>query len=132
MSSLFGANGPCYVNSDSNSTTLREHSWNNEVNMLFLDQPTKVGFSYDVLQNTTYDLNAHSQRPAQNSTPLVGTFGSQDGKGITRGTVSSAKAAWHFLQTFTQEFPAYRPNDSRISIAGQSYVSHTRSNWESY
>jgi hypothetical protein len=62
--------------------------------------------------------------PEQNTTFLLGTYPSQDGNQTALGSVNAAKAAWHFLQTFTQEFPAYHPNDSRISIATESYVSH--------
>lgn len=39
-SSMIGAlqeNGPCFVGNDSNSTYLNPHSWNNEVNMLYID-----------------------------------------------------------------------------------------------
>jgi hypothetical protein len=42
--SLGGAtfeNGPCFINPDSNSTTLNEWSWNNNVNMLYIDQPVQ-------------------------------------------------------------------------------------------
>lgn len=135
MLGLFVENGPCYVHSDSNSTYLSEYSWNNEVNMLFLDQPVQVGLSYDTLQNITNNLvtgevgilNDMSQAPEQNTTFLLGTYPSQDGNQTALGSVNAAKAAWHFLQTFTQEFPAYHPNDSRISIATESYVSHLSS-----
>jgi hypothetical protein len=131
MLGLFVENGPCYVHSDSNSTYLSEYSWNNEVNMLFLDQPVQVGLSYDTLQNITNNLvtgdievlNDTAQAPEQNTTFLLGTYPSQDGNQTALGSVNAAKAAWHFLQTFTQEFPAYHPNDSRISIATESYVS---------
>jgi carboxypeptidase C (cathepsin A) len=131
MLGLFVENGPCYVHSDSNSTYLSEYSWNNEVNMLFLDQPVQVGLSYDTLQNITNNLvtgdvevlNDTTQAPEQNTTFLLGTYPSQDGNHTALGSVNAAKAAWHFLQTFTQEFPAYHPNDSRISIATESYVS---------
>ena len=131
MLGLFVENGPCYVHSDSNSTYLSEYSWNNEVNMLFLDQPVQVGLSYDTLQNITNNLvtgdvevlNDTTQAPEQNTTFLLGTYPSQDGNQTALGSVNAAKAAWHFLQTFTQEFPAYHPNDSRISIATESYVS---------
>lgn len=132
MLGLFVENGPCYVHSDSNSTYLSEYSWNNEVNMLFLDQPVQVGLSYDTLQNITNNLvtgdveilNSTSPIPEQNTTFLVGTYPSQDSNQTALGSVNAAKAAWHFLQTFTQEFPAYHPNDSRISIATESYVSY--------
>lgn len=60
MLGLLAENGPCHVstptgrlvthtdsrmqqiNSDSNSTRLNEWSWNNEANMLYLDQPVQV------------------------------------------------------------------------------------------
>lgn len=55
-SSLLGLlqeNGPCRVNADSNSTYLNQWSWNNEVNMLYVEQPVQVGLSYDELVNVT-------------------------------------------------------------------------------
>lgn len=136
MLGLLVENGPCYVNSDSNSTYLSEFSWNNEVNMLYLDQPVQVGFSYDTLQNITTNLvtgditllNDTSEVPEQNATFLVGTYPSQDGNQTALGSVNAAKAAWHFLQTFTQEFPGYMPNDRRVSIATESYVSDMHQN----
>lgn len=80
MFGLFAENGPCFVNADSNSTRLSEWSWNNEVNMLYLDQPAQVGFSYDTLQNVTRNLinntivllNETDVVPAQNTTLLTG------------------------------------------------------------
>lgn len=132
MLGLLSENGPCFVNSDSNSTYLNEWSWNNEVNMLYLDQPVQVGFSYDSLQNVTKNLMTNSvakldndsdEVPQQNSTFLVGTYASRQSSHTARGVRNAAKAAWHFLQTFTREFPSYHPNDSRISITTESFVS---------
>lgn len=48
-------NGPCKVNDDSNSTYLNPWSFNNEVNMLYIDQPDQTGFSWDILVNQTLD-----------------------------------------------------------------------------
>ncbi|CAJ2510880.1 Uu.00g065050.m01.CDS01 [Anthostomella pinea] len=126
---LFAENGPCYVNSDSNSTTLSEWAWNNEVNMLYLDQPVQVGLSYDTLQNVTNDLvtgeviklNKTDPIPEQNTTLLVGTYPSQNPNQTALGSRNAAIALWHFAQTWFQEFPAYHPNDSRVSIATESY-----------
>lgn len=133
MLGLLNGNGPCYVHSDSNSTYLNEWSWNNEVNMLYLDQPVQVGFSYDTLQNVTKDLaegsvtplDLNDDIPQQNATFLVGTYPSRNKNNTAQGVRNAAKAAWHFMQTFTQEFPAYQPNNSRISVTTESFVSQS-------
>lgn len=97
--------------------------------MLFLDQPTQVGLSYDTLQNVTVDLayggvtvlQDNDTIPEQNATLLVGTFPSQDGNNTALGSRNAAIAIWHFAQTWFQEFPGYHPNDSRVSISTESY-----------
>ncbi|KAI0131482.1 carboxypeptidase S1-like protein B [Daldinia grandis] len=126
---LFTENGPCHVNSDSNSTTLSEWAWNTDVNMLFIDQPTQVGLSYDTLQNITENLatgqllkiDETDTIPEQNTTLLVGTYPSLSRNQTAKGTRNAAIAFWHFAQTWFQEFPGYHPNNSRVSIATESY-----------
>ncbi|KIM60463.1 hypothetical protein SCLCIDRAFT_1216729 [Scleroderma citrinum Foug A] len=55
MIGLFQENGPCYVNPDGNTTRLNPHSWNNVSNMIYIDQPMGVGFSYGTdAANTTW------------------------------------------------------------------------------
>lgn len=113
-SSLIGLlqeNGPCNVNIDSNSTTLNPWSWNNNVNMLYIDQPNQVGFSYDVPSNGTLDtlrgeitLADFSQGiPKQNNTFFVGTFPTQNPLSTANDTTNAARAFWHFAQTWFQE-----------------------------
>lgn len=38
--------GPCRISDNGQNTTENEHSWNTHANMIFLDQPVQVGFSY--------------------------------------------------------------------------------------
>ncbi|PIA19774.1 alpha/beta-hydrolase [Coemansia reversa NRRL 1564] len=38
--------GPCLYSSEANGTVINPHSWNENANLMFLDQPTNVGFSY--------------------------------------------------------------------------------------
>ncbi|OAL02709.1 alpha/beta-hydrolase [Phaeosphaeriaceae sp. SRC1lsM3a] len=129
MVGLLRENGPCYINADSNSTYLSEWAWNNEVNMLFLDQPVQVGMSYDTLTNITTNMDTGAVKvanftdkvPAQNASFYVGTYASQNYNLTTRGTENSARALWNFAQVWFQEFPQHKPNDDRISIATESY-----------
>ncbi|RDW68292.1 hypothetical protein BP5796_08949 [Coleophoma crateriformis] len=128
---LLQENGPCFVGNDSNSTYLNPWSWNNEVNMLYIDQPAQVGFSYDVLTNGTYepwnetitptDFPLSEALPEQNNTFYLGTFASQSSNATANTTEHAAHAIWHFAQTWFEEFPAYKPKDEKISLWTESY-----------
>ncbi|KAI1171344.1 Alpha/Beta hydrolase protein [Nemania sp. FL0916] len=97
--------------------------------MLYIEQPVQVGFSYDTLHNYTYNLvtgrtvalKPEDPIPEQNTTQLVGTFPSNNRTDTAQGSRNAAIAMWHFAQTWFQEFPAYHPNDSRISLSTESY-----------
>lgn len=131
-SSLIGLmqeNGPCIVNPDSNSTKLNPWSWNNHVNMLYIDQPNQVGFSYDVPTNGTFDQLTGAWNvskwthgvPSQNNTFYVGTTTSQKVKSSANTTANAARSLWSFAQTWFTEFPEYKPHDDRVSIWTESY-----------
>lgn len=38
--------GPCTVNDEGTDTTINKYSWNSNANIVFLDQPLNVGYSY--------------------------------------------------------------------------------------
>jgi hypothetical protein len=126
--SLGGAtaeNGPCYINADSNSTTLNPWSWNNNVNMIYIDQPAQVGYSYDKLVPSMLDLLTGSITPSNGSevsnvTSLAGTFASQDPSSAANTTGNAARILWQFTQIWLQEFPEYKSSDDRISIWANS------------
>lgn len=110
-----GENGPCIVNIDSKSTTLNPWSWNENVNMLYIDQPVQTGFSYDVLTNGTIDEIespfvvqvedfAKEGLPETNITLLTGTFASQNISMAPVTTDMAAVAMWHFMQVWIQEY----------------------------
>ena len=133
MVGLFAENGPCFVNIDSNSTTLNPWSWNNEVNMLYIDQPVQTGFSYDELVNGTVDIITGEMAaladgaaiPEQDlRQTLVGTFPSMNSATTLNTTDNAAKAVWHFLQAWLEEFPEHMPGDGRISLFSESYGGH--------
>jgi carboxypeptidase C (cathepsin A) len=104
MKGLFHGTGPCSVNPDSKSTTLNKWSWNNEVNMLYIDQPVQTGFSYDVLMTTAKGVTA-----------------SQNAFQTARTTGTGARTMWLFAQTFLSEFPEYKPKAKSLSIWSTGY-----------
>ena len=133
MIGLFQENGPCRIANDSNTTVLNPHSWNSVANMLYIDQPVQTGFSYDVPTNGTADVETGEEtalRPGDDIPEqdlrkvLVGTFPSLQRGNTVSTSESAAKVLWHFAQTWFQEFPAYKPNDSNIHFWTESYGGH--------
>ncbi|WOL13893.1 hypothetical protein Cni_G22673 [Canna indica] len=86
--------GPFRINRTGSSLYLNELSWNREANILFLESPAGVGFSYT---NTSSDLkNSGDKRTAQDA--LV------------------------FLIRWMSRFPQYKHREFYIS--GESYAGH--------
>ncbi|KAK6073093.1 carboxypeptidase s1 [Seiridium cupressi] len=133
MTAALGENGPCKVASNSKDTVLNPWSWNNEVNMLYIDQPVQVGFSYDTLINGTvnevlspFDVTEQKSLTtlALNTTYIGGTFSSGNPLSTANTTETEALAAWHFMQTWMTQFPHYQPKDNKFSIWTESYGGH--------
>ncbi|KAH8728155.1 Alpha/Beta hydrolase protein [Phaeosphaeriaceae sp. PMI808] len=132
FTSLGGAtaeNGPCSINQDSNSTTLNRWSWNNNVNMLYIDQPVQVGFSYDKLVPSMLDLLTGGITPVNgpatlNATHVSGILPSQNLGSAANTTMNAARILWKFTQIWSQEFPEHKSSDGRVSIWANSYGGH--------
>uniref|UniRef100_A0A0E0LP94 Carboxypeptidase n=1 Tax=Oryza punctata TaxID=4537 RepID=A0A0E0LP94_ORYPU len=86
--------GPFRVKSDGESLYRNPYSWNNVANVMFLESPIGVGFSYS---NTTADYS----RMGDNST---------------------AEDAYKFLVNWMERFPEYKGRD--FYLAGESYAGH--------
>lgn len=136
MMGLLQENGPCFINEDSETVKNNPWSWNNHVNMLYIDEPNQVGFSYDTPTNFTIIVDGERETtstatdfskvdiPELNSTTRVGTLSSDDKLHTVNTTAEAAHALWHFAQAFFWEFPHYKPNDDRISLWTESYGGH--------
>ncbi|KAF9054613.1 serine carboxypeptidase [Panaeolus papilionaceus] len=57
MNGLFQEHGPCRINNETTTVSHNPYSWNNDVNMIYIDQPAGVGFSHG-------DLNIGSSEDA--------------------------------------------------------------------
>lgn len=138
MLGLFEEMGPCEIvqlPNGSYSTQPRVWGWDRSSNLLFIDQPTQVGFSYDELANVTFDYvnNVQNVRddpknvlPAPNDSPpwrfLNATLASGRMESTQNSSAIAARSCWHFLQGFLSAFPQYnpgvRPNRTTIEPAG--------------
>ncbi|XP_052139477.1 serine carboxypeptidase II-1 [Oryza glaberrima] len=86
--------GAFRINPDGRSLYLNPYPWNRVANMLFLDSPAGVGYSYS---NTTSDL-------------------------LTAGDNKTAHDSYAFLVNWLERFPQYKYRD--FYIAGESYGGH--------
>ncbi|KAH0544536.1 hypothetical protein FGG08_001308 [Glutinoglossum americanum] len=122
MIGMFQESGPCEVVElarDRFGTKARDWGWDRSSNIIYIDQPNQVGFSYDVPTNGSLNLldpsdnpihpltDAHSNQPSY--TFLDGTFSSNNPDATTNTTEISAHAIWHMLQGFLVAFPQYNP-----------------------
>ncbi|KAK4252977.1 hypothetical protein QN277_010821 [Acacia crassicarpa] len=86
--------GPFRIRPDGTSLYSNPYAWNKLANILFLDSPAGVGFSYT---NKTSDL-------------------------FTMGDRRTAEDAYAFLVNWFERFPQYRHRE--FYIAGESYAGH--------
>ncbi|MBA0639819.1 hypothetical protein Goklo_022826, partial [Gossypium klotzschianum] len=86
--------GPFRINNDGKTLFRNGCAWNNVANVIFLESPAGVGFSYS---NTSSDYH-HI------------------------GDKSTAKDAYTFLVNWLERFPQYKTRD--FYITGESYAGH--------
>lgn len=120
MVGLFQENGPCQVvevAQDKLGTQPNDWGWDRSTNILYVDQPNQVGFSYDTPTNGSLNLfTSVATEPASDVpsgqpdyTFLNGTFSSNSGNSTANTTEIAAHAVWHMLQGFLGAFPQYNP-----------------------
>ncbi|EXA40681.1 hypothetical protein FOVG_09420 [Fusarium oxysporum f. sp. pisi HDV247] len=138
-SSLYGfftGNGPCEVvekGLNEYETLVREWGWDRASNMLFIDQPNQVGFSYDTPTDGTINFLSENVTEPPVSYPELpewlvrnGTFSSNNGKFTANTTETAAMAVWHMVQGFLTTFPQYQPaSRSRNSSLGINLFSES-------
>ena len=133
MVGLFQENGPCEVVEIAQGqlgTRARDWGWDRGSNMLYVDQPAQVGFSYDTPTNASLNFLDEQFIYPPTSVPytqpgytfLNGTFSS----GISTLTANTsdiaAQSIWHFLQGFLASFPQYNPGNRPNGTANNNIV----------
>ena len=120
MIGLFQENGPCQVveiAQDKLGTQPNDWGWDRSTNILYVDQPNEVGFSYDTPTNGSLNLFTSITTEPSSDVPsgqpeytfLNGTFSSNSGNSTANTTEIAAHAVWHMLQGFLGAFPQYNP-----------------------
>ncbi|KAL8858639.1 MAG: hypothetical protein Q9178_004933 [Gyalolechia marmorata] len=132
MQGALRENGPCFIGDDSNTTYLNPWSWNNEANVLYVDQPLHTGFSYSELRNITWTPSEgllgesrhlrpeEEQDAVQNETVFVGTVSDRLAPTTVNSTGNAMRAMWDFLQVWLAHFPGYKASNDEVSIWGES------------
>ncbi|KAH8094750.1 Alpha/Beta hydrolase protein [Cristinia sonorae] len=99
MAGLLFENGPCQIADDGKNVTYNKHSWNSHSNMIFLDQPVNVGYSYS------------SDGSTVNNTPVA------------------AEDVYAFLELFFSKYPEYADAPFHVAAEsyGGTYAPHIAS-----
>jgi hypothetical protein len=128
MIGLFQENGPCGV--DINGKVYdNPYSWSNASNMLFIDQPTQVGFSYSIPVPGYVDatqgqlvLLPNNTCPQYAAGQGCGTYSNPDQTLTANSTPAAAPNFYKTLQGFMGAFPDYSREE--FFFATESYGGH--------
>ncbi|KAI4211499.1 MAG: hypothetical protein LQ351_005675 [Letrouitia transgressa] len=128
MIGLFQELGPCGVSADGKVYD-NPYSWSNVSNMLFIDQPTQVGFSYSVpVPGYAGDDGTVITLPSENcpdyaaKTGTCGTWSYPNETLTANSTDAAARNFYLTLQGFMGAFPKY--SREGYHFASESYGGH--------
>ncbi|KAF2145885.1 uncharacterized protein K452DRAFT_219517 [Aplosporella prunicola CBS 121167] len=126
MIGLFEENGPCGIDKDGNVYN-NPYSWNNVSNMLYIDQPTQVGFSYSIpVPGYTSSQDDIIVLPNGTSCPSYaadcGTYSYPNLTLTANATDAAAPNFWKTLQGFMGAFPQYSRHGFHFTT--ESYGGH--------
>lgn len=126
MVGLFSENGPCYIDGNYN-VQFNPYSWNNVSNMIYIDQPTQVGFSYSIPVPGYTNADGYIVVLPDETCPdyaqgSCGTYSYANFSLTADSTPSAAPNVWRTLQGFMGAFPQYARNG--IHFSTESYGGH--------
>lgn len=127
MIGLFEELGPCRV--DPNGVVYdNPYSWSNASNLLFIDQPSQVGFSYSrpvpgfVTEQGNLNVLPNNICPVFAPDGTCGTYSDPNKTMTVNSTTAAAPGFWKTLQGFMGVFPQYSRHG--FHFATESYGGH--------
>ncbi|KAK0255716.1 hypothetical protein B0A54_11030 [Friedmanniomyces endolithicus] len=129
MIGLFQELGPCGIDGNG-SVVYNPYAWNNVSNMLFIDHPAQVGFSYSkpvsAYRSSASPSNIvelpNATCPDYASNLACGTYSTQNASNTANSTLAAAPSMWKTLQGFFGAFPQYSRHE--FNFATESYGGH--------
>lgn len=102
-----------------------QYAWNNLTNVLIIDSPNQVGFSYSHPTKGYFNDDGRFVSTDQcptNARDTCGTYSDFDPAHTANSTANAAPAVWKTVQGFLSVFPAYQSRD--LHLASISYGGH--------
>ena len=128
MIGLFQELGPCGIDGNGNVVN-NPYSWSNVSNMLFIDQPTQVGFSYSIpIPGFVSDSGDIVELPDATcpdyaiDSDSCGTYSYPNETLTANSTLAAAPNFWKTIQGFMGAFPQYSRNGFHFTT--ESYGGH--------
>ncbi|KAG6421209.1 hypothetical protein SASPL_117759 [Salvia splendens] len=111
--------GPLHIEKDGKTLYLNRYSWNKVANILFVDSPVGVGFSYS---NSYSDLLSNGDKRTGTVLFLLPSIKTNSVYFDAATSVLAAADNLKFIEKWLERFPQFKGTD--LYLTGESYAGH--------